>query len=316
MSTTLKQTRDYIRAFYGLDATEFNDTLLNKFINLAQPNIQIDLIKNGIGYDNYIKTTKLAFVTLYGVTSSSSSQVLNIGTPSPHGYGVGDFILWGKDAATDAHPEFAGEYLVSIINTATNFGFPLNVIDSFWGAGWVTKGFVALPTDMLNVDDAIIDINVKFRVWDTINSEWRPNDIYFKPATKKTIDEGIDTNPLNTNANAYLKPDVTQPYYWIDGDSTGARVLHIRPGNVDEVRIKYRYKPTDLSADGDLVTIPDEFTDLIRLWVKRLIDEKKKDYAERTQAINGYKDSLTDIMNKYSSGKEVAEVEKKKTEYK
>lgn len=316
MSTTLKSQRDYIRSFYGLKANEFNNTILTKFINIAQPNVQIDLIKHGIGIDDYIKTADLAF-DLNEVTSSSvGSGDCAIMTPSAHGYTAGEYIIWGKDSE-DVHPELQGEYLITNVVSSVIFQFKLNVIDGFWGDGWISKGYAVLPSDLLDMDDAILTVEGKYKAWDALAGILESGSSYtYVPISEKTLTDGVNSNMYNSNSNIYEKPDTVEPYWWIAGSKSGAKVIHVNPVHLESLRIRYRYKAAALSADADLLIVPDEHTDLIRKYCKRLIEEKRGNLAERDKAIADYDKDIKQLMEKYGTGKNTKQAEKQETKVK
>jgi len=308
MSTTLKQQRDLIRAFYGLDAELFTDGLLNQWINDGQKHVQMDLIKNGIGRENFLKTTALTSDIQNITTVSRSANVVTITTASTHGYVAGDYIIIGDlDVGTYAN----GEWVIASAPTTTTFTLAITGTNGTLSptTGWCSKGYASVPSDLMNMTDAIRYVDVKFSTTAGVNN----NEIYFKPASEKTIEKARLIDSIKTNANTFETPTSTQPFYWIEGNSSIGRVIHYRPANVFQARITYYALASTLSSDSDTILIGDEWRDLIRLYVKRWINEKKGDTNKVVEAIEEYKAELQRQLEEYRVNKENKEIEKQET---
>lgn len=309
MSTTLLQTRDYIRSFEGLTSTDFNDTLLTKWINIAQPNIMRDLVKLGIGYDSFIKQANLSWTTKFLTNVARASNTVTVSCTA-HGLAVNDYVI--VQAVTKT--EINGVWKVATVPDVDTFTYTQGgqTIGSVADTGWVSKGLATAPTDLANTDDAIISLDVKFAT--TGASSLTNQDIYYKPTVKKTVEEGIALDPYNTNANSYATPSTTQPYYYIAGNISGTKSIFIRPANVIDARLAYRFKPTDLSAEADTLTLGDEYLDLLRIYVKRMIKDKEGKEEEITLAIQEYEKKMTFLLNDFQKGKETKKAEALETQ--
>jgi hypothetical protein len=310
MSTSLKTARDYLRSFYGLTAEEFNDTLLNKWVSLGQTNVLSDLAKAGVGYDNMIKYANVAVSTpaISTVARNGSTGVVTITTATAHPYAVGDWVI--VQAVTNT--TLNGVFPLATVADTTHFTYSLtgSTIGSTGDTGWTSRGYVNVPSDLLNTDESSIQLDAKFLSTAGAGSI----DTYYKPLTKRTVEKGVASDPYNTVSNTYETPTTTQPFYWIAGDGTGIKSFHYRPANLEFLRAWYRFIPADLTTDSTNLSLGDEYLDLLRKWVKRLIKEKQTKIDEMRNAETEYNEALKDTIEKYTLGKQTQKEESKATE--
>ena len=99
--------------------------------------------------------------------------------------------------------------------------------------------------------------------------------------TDGVVLEPIQYDPIRRVVNGDLSTTGSAAFYYL----TGGSVVNAYPVPSASITVRYRKKPTDLSAAGDLPLVPDEYRDIIALGALRraAIDN------QAWEAANGYR---------------------------
>jgi len=299
MSTTRKQVRDMLRSLSSeLDNKAVMNGEINEWIDWAQQRVANDLLGAGVGIKNLIKTTTPTFTALAIAPAAVTSLVATITTSAVHGIVAGDIII--IQDLPDGFTELNGVWEVTGAPSTTTLTFSVNtanITSASPATGWVSLGYCTAETDMMDIPDAVLDLQLKFKTTDAVGGD----DIAYKVATEKLPADFENMNPYSAHNVTYGVATSTEPIYCLDGNATPAKVIRVYPANVDVAILKYYMRPIALAADSTAIVIPDEFRDLLLLEIKSKMDLKLNGFEVSQLTSVNYQKKLQELLQGYQN---------------